>query len=139
IHSATEPAKAEQVRPYNILCMPDCTQRKPGRLKSLAACPISTAFGHRCPAAWRFPRSEEHTSELQSRENLVCRLLLEKKTVLFVTPVIILNTHKPNPLAAATSGKTNCHTTVARPMITGSSRCTGCRYCRCGAGTAGAA
>src|SRR5690606_42111030 len=26
---------------------------------------------------WR--RSEEHTSELQSRENLVCRLLLEKK------------------------------------------------------------
>src|SRR5690606_41823161 len=24
------------------------------------------------------PRSEEHTSELQSRENLVCRLLLEK-------------------------------------------------------------
>src|SRR5690606_41639279 len=25
------------------------------------------------------PRSEEHTSELQSRENLVCRLLLEKK------------------------------------------------------------
>src|SRR5215475_1061466 len=26
-----------------------------------------------------FARSEEHTSELQSRENLVCRLLLEKK------------------------------------------------------------
>src|SRR2546422_8754356 len=36
-------------------------------------------------AAWRFapterpPRSEEHTSELQSRLHLVCRLLLEKK------------------------------------------------------------
>src|SRR5207302_6183022 len=27
----------------------------------------------------RSERSEEHTSELQSRENLVCRLLLEKK------------------------------------------------------------
>src|SRR5690606_40463592 len=27
----------------------------------------------------KVPRSEEHTSELQSRENLVCRLLLEKK------------------------------------------------------------
>src|SRR5690606_39789613 len=27
----------------------------------------------------RVLRSEEHTSELQSRENLVCRLLLEKK------------------------------------------------------------
>src|SRR5690606_40403319 len=26
-----------------------------------------------------YHRSEEHTSELQSRENLVCRLLLEKK------------------------------------------------------------
>src|SRR5690606_41914084 len=26
-----------------------------------------------------YPRSEEHTSELQSRENLLCRLLLEKK------------------------------------------------------------
>src|SRR3712207_6906331 len=27
-------------------------------------------------------RSEEHTSELQSRQYLVCRLLLEKKTIL---------------------------------------------------------
>src|SRR5690606_40428017 len=31
---------------------------------------VTTMTGH---------RSEEHTSELQSRENLVCRLLLEKK------------------------------------------------------------
>src|SRR5690606_39519853 len=30
-------------------------------------------------SAARSYRSEEHTSELQSRENLVCRLLLEKK------------------------------------------------------------
>src|SRR2546430_8514549 len=28
---------------------------------------------------WRKIRSEEHTSELQSQSNLVCRLLLEKK------------------------------------------------------------
>src|SRR2546427_6456012 len=28
---------------------------------------------------WRRVRSEEHTSELQSQSNLVCRLLLEKK------------------------------------------------------------
>src|SRR2546430_10128075 len=27
----------------------------------------------------KMPRSEEHTSELQSQSNLVCRLLLEKK------------------------------------------------------------
>src|SRR3712207_8388003 len=32
------------------------------------------------PAAQRGERSEEHTSELQSRQYLVCRLLLEKKT-----------------------------------------------------------
>src|SRR5206468_12465568 len=31
------------------------------------------------PARARGPRSEEHTSELQSRSDLVCRLLLEKK------------------------------------------------------------
>src|SRR5436309_10337292 len=30
-------------------------------------------------SSYRARRSEEHTSELQSRENLVCRLLLEKK------------------------------------------------------------
>src|SRR5438067_10090383 len=40
---------------------------------------------HRCVAARQLPfgemepRSEEHTSELQSRFDLVCRLLLEKK------------------------------------------------------------
>src|SRR5690606_40184643 len=33
------------------------------------------------PVTARVHRSEEHTSELQSRENLVCRLLLEKKNI----------------------------------------------------------
>src|SRR3712207_7035692 len=32
------------------------------------------------------PRSEEHTSELQSRQYLVCRLLLEKKKKILNTP-----------------------------------------------------
>src|SRR5437660_8363304 len=31
------------------------------------------------PCFWHVRRSEEHTSELQSRGHLVCRLLLEKK------------------------------------------------------------
>src|SRR5688572_32094038 len=31
------------------------------------------------PSTWK--RSEEHTSELQSQSNLVCRLLLEKKNI----------------------------------------------------------
>src|SRR5437899_8096222 len=38
----------------------------------------STEFARRQPAALR-PRSEEHTSELQSLRHIVCRLLLEKK------------------------------------------------------------
>src|SRR3989442_6126567 len=36
--------------------------------------------GDRWGRGWRAWRSEEHTSELQSRPHLVCRLLLEKKT-----------------------------------------------------------
>src|SRR5271157_6374771 len=36
---------------------------------------LSTSWARRS----RVPRSEEHTSELQSRPHLVCRLLLEKK------------------------------------------------------------
>src|SRR3712207_8017127 len=35
-------------------------------------------------ATSRLERSEEHTSELQSRQYLVCRLLLEKKTQLII-------------------------------------------------------
>src|SRR2546430_15892873 len=34
----------------------------------------------RIHVVWPGARSEEHTSELQSQSNLVCRLLLEKKT-----------------------------------------------------------
>src|SRR5256886_10361239 len=36
------------------------------------------------------PRSEEHTSELQSQSNLVCRLLLEKKKLEQQLPVVAL-------------------------------------------------
>src|SRR5690606_41780493 len=42
---------------------------------------VSTCCGRRWPDERTRPRSEEHTSELQSRENLVCRLLLEKKKI----------------------------------------------------------
>src|SRR2546429_6050881 len=50
----------------------------------LASWPTSTAreFSHALKKPIRFSstnRSEEHTSELQSRLHLVCRLLLEKK------------------------------------------------------------
>src|SRR5438093_8801984 len=38
----------------------------------------------------RAPRSEEHTSELQSLTNLVCRLLLVKKKKIFVIFFLLL-------------------------------------------------
>src|SRR5579859_8262384 len=50
--------------PYTTLFRSRCTRR--GDSSKFPPC--------RCPA-----RSEEHTSELQSQSNLVCRLLLEKK------------------------------------------------------------
>src|SRR5690606_41134358 len=40
---------------------------------------VSATFRRNTSAGGYVRRSEEHTSELQSRENLVCRLLLEKK------------------------------------------------------------
>src|SRR3989449_7467712 len=46
-----------------------CTRRTPRFIATRAACSAATVAA----------RSEEHTSELQSRLHLVCRLLLEKK------------------------------------------------------------
>src|SRR3712207_8764770 len=41
--------------------------------------PLTATIGRARVIEIRDPRSEEHTSELQSRQYLVCRLLLEKK------------------------------------------------------------
>src|SRR5439155_26662644 len=53
------------------------------RLMRMSGCPdrciIATFYGCRHPGQVQSLRSEEHTSELQSRGHLVCRLLLEKK------------------------------------------------------------
>src|SRR2546422_1839964 len=58
--------------------LPICRgNRWPARRRRRAA-----AARHRSAGTWRCraaARSEEHTSELQSRLHLVCRLLLEKK------------------------------------------------------------
>src|SRR3712207_6991759 len=51
---------------------------RPLRIRPLAYLALLEALGGRLRRAER--RSEEHTSELQSRQYLVCRLLLEKKT-----------------------------------------------------------
>src|SRR5207249_6426911 len=57
-------------------CDPACT-RPPHTSRGRAERPPRTGSG-RCRRC-RWSRSEEHTSELQSRFDLVCRLLLEKK------------------------------------------------------------
>src|SRR3712207_8120712 len=45
----------------------------------LLAAALAAAAAEAGPTALALARSEEHTSELQSRQYLVCRLLLEKK------------------------------------------------------------
>src|SRR2546430_5934357 len=50
-----------------------------GLLEFVNADTISAGLSAFNPEAVAFDRSEEHTSELQSQSNLVCRLLLEKK------------------------------------------------------------
>src|SRR3712207_8156531 len=71
--SAEPPRLVRRLRPNNT----------PARCKSVAPA-FARRKKSRRPTAfdgWLFRgRSEEHTSELQSRQYLVCRLLLEKKT-----------------------------------------------------------
>src|SRR5690606_18560373 len=60
------------------------------------AVPCPAADQARARSVWISPsmeRSEEHTSEFQSRENLVCRLLLEKKMkkkIVFLADILII-------------------------------------------------
>src|SRR5436309_12099993 len=60
------------------------------------------------PSADRAQRSEEHTSELQSRENLVCRLLLEKKKIDCKTRYHN-NKHSPNTRHKQNTNSNNRH------------------------------
>src|SRR5204863_4198407 len=53
---------------------------------------IAPTFGWPPPKV----RSEEHTSELQSRRDLVCRLLLEKKNESSSTTILTLGTSAPD-------------------------------------------
>src|SRR2546427_8584040 len=58
---------------------PSCTTPGSSRARPFSSGPIHPPrLRHRAPA---LARSEEHTSELQSQSNLVCRLLLEKKKI----------------------------------------------------------
>src|SRR2546427_8402571 len=79
--------------PYTTLFRSNLTYHLPAASRVTAATPFESERVLRCESAWPSrspphntiwfptgrPRSEEHTSELQSQSNLVCRLLLEKK------------------------------------------------------------
>src|SRR5260370_25839848 len=64
--------------PYTTLFRSGCRDARPTPPPA-ASSPLTRASPGR-PSYWpQVRRSEEHTSELQSHLNLVCRLLLEKK------------------------------------------------------------
>src|SRR5690242_21625138 len=66
--------------PYTTLFRSPCASTRGGKIEEDETeqhCGLA-AIGERIEALRRM-RSEEHTSELQSHVNLVCRLLLEKK------------------------------------------------------------
>src|SRR3712207_8802172 len=74
------------------ICAP--RPRSPPRRRSATRCASAARRGRATarPARSR-RRSEEHTSELQSRQYLVCRLLLEKKKIdrhFCTNPVLVL-------------------------------------------------
>src|SRR6266567_4718581 len=92
----TRPANASASRPAAPLVGGSCRVREASTKTSSSACKGSTAgagsFSNPnsgCGPGRFTPtrRSEEHTSELQSQSNLVCRLLLEKKNKK-ITPII---------------------------------------------------
>src|SRR5207248_1783320 len=74
-HSATIRGVASRAAPRRA-GSPAPAEASPGRPPPLPPLTAAIRFT-RSPAF--FPRSEEHTSELQSPYDLVCRLLLEKK------------------------------------------------------------
>src|SRR5947209_17369239 len=67
--------------PYTTLFRSVSTDRLFGRTKICEPRNVSTATIGAFGIQLRWNRSEEHTSELQSRQYLVCRLLLEKKKI----------------------------------------------------------
>src|SRR5258708_37328217 len=61
-------------RPPRSTLFPYTTLFRSGLATEGSSALVEKAFG-----PWGYQRSEEHTSELQSPDHLVCRLLLEKK------------------------------------------------------------
>src|SRR5690606_40715407 len=70
--------------PMTVVCA-IYDQRTQGKLSYSHSFPLVTDYWSGLRDQVLRIRSEEHTSELQSRENLVCRLLLEKKIIAAMT------------------------------------------------------
>src|SRR6266511_3646059 len=87
--------------PRSTCCPPRrlCSTR-PGRWASMRPRPSRHGGSGRSARS----RSEEHTSELQSRENLVCRLLLEKKKKK-IKCLVLVNKKKPKNKKQKTTNK----------------------------------
>src|SRR3712207_8850685 len=81
------PNRAPRARPRDVAAR-DGPVRTPSAGRRLQP---RVALGCRVPHGCcdHVARSEEHTSELQSRQYLVCRLLLEKKTTIETTPTAV--------------------------------------------------
>src|SRR5256886_7612607 len=76
IHLALSSSNALQIENCSPIARnPSCSGFCPYFRNDFCAARATAAF-----------RSEEHTSELQSQSNLVCRLLLEKKKILLYHP-----------------------------------------------------
>src|SRR5690625_7071716 len=67
--------------PYTTLFRSQLSGRVGMIIANAAAQVIMPSVAEDVALSLRHLRSEEHTSELQSRDHLVCRLLLEKKTL----------------------------------------------------------
>src|SRR3712207_8147176 len=67
------------IRPVNVL-VPEVTRYLPGPVPTVSFASAASLTTPNPVLVASPSRSEEHTSELQSRQYLVCRLLLEKKT-----------------------------------------------------------
>src|SRR5207302_9910926 len=66
----------------------DLLRRSRALPQRYATLPVQQCYFDLAAADIDAQRSEEHTSELQSRENLVCRLLLEKKKKKKITDLL---------------------------------------------------
>src|SRR2546430_9568556 len=75
--SAGAPTPLPRIRTFCVLPRPPGMMRVLNCGLRIADCGLSADCGL---------RSEEHTSELQSQSNLVCRLLLEKKKQYIIEP-----------------------------------------------------